>query len=444
MKRFLALLLCLLMALPAACAETIQDCHRVKLTYKDSEQKKARISIWHIDTALDSVDEAINGLVQAYADEMLPVLRPGKDYNNKNSRLNISIRYSRTGLRWMSFLVQAREIYFLETTQVRTTTQTYDMISGERIYLTDIFPEGSEGWSILAGAVRDTVNAYYPTQTADAAQLEAFVALDNLQTLDFTLHGMSLVLHIPAETFYEGRVGLIEVTLMYPELRPYMTAQAQEQTDNLRYYKTCALTFDDGPYGNSTDLTLRSLMGGGVRATFFLLGERIEDYEWVVKRQHDEGHAIGAHNWTHDAPGKVKDDVLRQTKPRFDDVLGSLTGDCVRYGRAPGGEYKPMARVQAGLPMIQWSVNPSDSLTVEGISPSRLINDVLHSVFDGSIILCHDSKMNTAKAVADLVKGLQEDGYMLLTIDELFAKDGVELQPDTPYYRCTDGETGPQ
>ena len=30
---------------------------------------------------------------------------------------------------------------------------------------------------------------------------------------------------------------------------------------------------------------------------------------------------------------------------------------------------------------------------------------------------------------------------MMLTIDELFAKDGVELQPDTVYYRCVDGDT---
>ena len=30
---------------------------------------------------------------------------------------------------------------------------------------------------------------------------------------------------------------------------------------------------------------------------------------------------------------------------------------------------------------------------------------------------------------------------MILTIDELFAKDGVELQPDVVYYRCEDGVT---
>ncbi len=40
-----------------------------------------------------------------------------------------------------------------------------------------------------------------------------------------------------------------------------------------------------------------------------------------------------------------------------------------------------------------------------------------------------------------MVSYLEENGYMLLTVDELFAKDGVELKPDTVSYRCVDGDT---
>ena len=45
-------------------------------------------------------------------------------------------------------------------------------------------------------------------------------------------------------------------------------------------------------------------------------------------------------------------------------------------------------------------------------------------------------------AVLDLMDDyLEEQGYMPLTIDELFAKDGVTLEPNTVYYRCRDGIT---
>jgi hypothetical protein len=36
---------------------------------------------------------------------------------------------------------------------------------------------------------------------------------------------------------------------------------------------------------------------------------------------------------------------------------------------------------------------------------------------------------------------LMNRGYLFLTVDELFAKDGVVLQPNTAYWRCTNGVT---
>ena len=60
---------------------------------------------------------------------------------------------------------------------------------------------------------------------------------------------------------------------------------------------------------------------------------------------------------------------------------------------------------------------------------------------DGGIILMHDMKKNSIAASEMFITRLQEKGYIFLTVDELFAKDGVELQPDTPYWRCTGGVT---
>ena len=40
-----------------------------------------------------------------------------------------------------------------------------------------------------------------------------------------------------------------------------------------------------------------------------------------------------------------------------------------------------------------------------------------------------------------MVRWLEEQGYMLLTVDELFAKDGVVLEPNKVYFRCDEGDT---
>ena len=60
---------------------------------------------------------------------------------------------------------------------------------------------------------------------------------------------------------------------------------------------------------------------------------------------------------------------------------------------------------------------------------------------DGDVVLMHDIKDKTPTTAKTMIEWLQENGYMCLTIDELFAKDGVELTGDEVYFRCEDGVT---
>ena len=97
-----------------------------------------------------------------------------------------------------------------------------------------------------------------------------------------------------------------------------------------------------------------------------------------------------------------------------------------------------MIKAKVGWPYIQWSL---DTYDWRGRSTSTVLSSVKKQISDGDIILCHDIKDNTPESAKRICEYLQEEGYMLLTIDELFAKDGVVLQPDTVYYRCVDGDT---
>ena len=53
-----------------------------------------------------------------------------------------------------------------------------------------------------------------------------------------------------------------------------------------------ALTFDDGP-GDYTMQLLNGLNAEGIKASFFLLGKKIEGKEDVVKKMQSDGHLIG-------------------------------------------------------------------------------------------------------------------------------------------------------
>ena len=60
-----------------------------------------------------------------------------------------------------------------------------------------------------------------------------------------------------------------------------------------RKYPQAALTFDDGPDIRYTPLLLDGLKERNVRASFFLLGEKVEQYPELVERMQKEGHLVG-------------------------------------------------------------------------------------------------------------------------------------------------------
>lgn len=444
MNRLLAVLLCLmLLILPAAGEEPaygIRDCHRQTLTVTQSSMRnRALVFLWQIHTVQESVDAELNAITRAWVEEISPTL-PAPD--SRVSRLNCIIRPSRTGLTWMSFMLQARTIAKDTNLDLRFTTRTYDMETGERVLLTDIFPADSAAWDVLAKAVEETVHGYWPGVSPDASALAAATTREALENADFTLHGMSLVIHLHAGDFYPGEHQLIEVTLYYPEIRSMMTERAQLETDNDAYYHFVALTFDDGPNGVVTDQTLLALMKAGERATFFLVGERVAGQRFLVQREHDEGHTVASHNWEHVYATAMPISTLQAMPAKADAAHIAAIGLPVPFARAPGGHWERMAEAKMGWPLIQWTVDAADwQLPPNGPDPSTTAHNIVYGTEDGGIILMHDMRFNSPKATVLILAELQERGYMFLTVDELFAAYDVPLEPDMPYWRCTGGYT---
>ncbi|HEX7786064.1 MAG TPA: polysaccharide deacetylase family protein, partial [Methylomirabilota bacterium] len=80
--------------------------------------------------------------------------------------------------------------------------------------------------------------------------------------------------------------------------------------------RAVALTFDDGPDPAWTPAVLDALRRGGVRATFFLIGQRAAAASDLVRRAVAEGHELGNHTWSHRplwlaGPGATRDEIER-------------------------------------------------------------------------------------------------------------------------------------
>lgn len=111
---------------------------------------------------------------------------------------------------------------------------------------------------------------------------------------------------------------------------PVLSEEAKVRLENIYVpqgeEKKAYLTFDDGPSGNVTPQILDILNREGIKATFFLLGSRVELYPEIVKREYEEGHYIANHGYSHvytniySSPNAVLDEYNR-TEARIKSVI---------------------------------------------------------------------------------------------------------------------------
>ena len=82
---------------------------------------------------------------------------------------------------------------------------------------------------------------------------------------------------------------------------PQLTETGKNNLDNIYNTNTkrVFLTFDDGPSKTVTTRILDILKQENIKATFFLLGSRVDLYPDIVKRQYEEGHYLASHGYSH-------------------------------------------------------------------------------------------------------------------------------------------------
>jgi len=194
--------------------------------------------------------------------------------------------------------------------------------------------------------------------------------------------------------------------------------------------KYVALTFDDGPRRGTTDRLLDGLKERGVKATFFLVGQQIEDNADLVTRMAEEGHQIGNHTWSHQRLEGAAPDQAAQEVERTEAALESLLGGGEYWLRPPYGQVNAGEEASFGVPLVKWSVDPRDW---ESRNTEKVIQAILENVKPGSIILLHDIYPTSVEAALRVVDRLQKEGYWFVTVEELLWLGGITPEAGTTY-----------
>jgi len=188
--------------------------------------------------------------------------------------------------------------------------------------------------------------------------------------------------------------------------------------------KNCvALTFDDGysTASGSFDRILDTLKEKKVHATFFMLGVVMKGYPDRMLRLDREGHQLANHSYSHGSFTIMSTAKMTEEITYTDQIAKSVTGKETKpYFRYPGGNHNAATDAvvkSLGYKYFGWTASAGDS------SPNTTVQSatwgMLWNLHDGSIILGHTMKDQTAGALPTVIDAIRNAGYTLATLDEM-------------------------
>jgi len=223
----------------------------------------------------------------------------------------------------------------------------------------------------------------------------------------------------------------LAIPLLIPQpgvARPGVTSRA----DTSR--KVVVLTFDDGPHPVFTPAILEILDQYQVKATFFMIGNRMEKYPGLVREVYERGHEIANHTYTHPNDLRTLPMVtLNSELDRTNELIRQTTGKECTLFRPPRGilNNRLVEEISCqGYGIYLWTVSADNR---NAPTPELMCARVEKNIQPGGIILLHDgripSRIKDVAATRLIIKRLTARGYRFVTLTELIE---AEHNPSPP------------
>jgi peptidoglycan/xylan/chitin deacetylase (PgdA/CDA1 family) len=186
--------------------------------------------------------------------------------------------------------------------------------------------------------------------------------------------------------------------------------------------KNVSFTFDDGPHPIYTPHLLDVLKKRNIKATFFLLGEKICMYPEIAKRIHLEGHEIGNHGWDHKSFFSLSHNQMTTQLKKTSLFIKKITGKNPTYFRPPYGHTNHSIN-NIVFDKLNLQLNLGNLfLQDSNIKDITVIADyVINNIDDGDIIIGHDTSFESVEAFTNIFNRI-EHKYDCLLLSDLLCK----------------------
>lgn len=201
-----------------------------------------------------------------------------------------------------------------------------------------------------------------------------------------------------------------------------------------------ALTFDDGPHPTATMAIADALKAEGVRGTFFVIGQFVEQRPDIVRELDRRGHLIANHSFDHHHFGAFRGSRYWEDQiERAGASIEQITGKRPTYFRPPMGLKQPRlfraARKQR-CDVVTWQHSARDGIRT---TTERIIRRTADRAAGGDVLALHDgvgppgrrSPAPTVAAIRPIVQRLRQRGLQPVRLDTLLAATHEPAAPST-------------
>ena len=255
---------------------------------------------------------------------------------------------------------------------------------------------------------------------ARIAFIVATIGAFSLVVRTLTIGPIPLWLSVVALVAY---VALCTAGVLVPQLEMYGDVFWRAEPGR----QLVALTFDDGPHPRTTRQILGLLEGSGHKATFFVVGRKVEQYPDVVRELVEAGHGVALHGYSHDRlyclkpPSYVKADI-----ERTQDAVERACGLRPMLLRPPIGYVSHrtvFAARKTGVSLVAWSARGIDGLGAT--DPGRVVRRIERGLRDGAIVMLHDAAERedfvpaSIEALPRILRALEQRGFRGARVEDL-------------------------
>lgn len=401
----------------------------IRIVTDSSNDKKAPFAINYPQTESKTFNDEVFQYISSAKEQYLKSMNKIKE-KEVTGELNISFETYPYNENYYSFIFT--KMLYLGGANHEITTKTYffNNKTGKLIDIQTLLHNDENNLATLAAHVRSELQQNL--QLKDQLLGEKLITATEPKWANFERFAIledSLALYFDENEIANETVGAPIVKLPLSLINPLLASEFQiametmqppatTGNDNINdpTKKRIALTFDDGPHPKVTEQILNLLDKYQAKATFFMLGSRVQYYPDIAKDVLARGHEVGNHTWNHPVLTKLS---AEQVSKEYASTAGAITqaiGQGPTVFRPPYGATNDTVNAQIPVPVILWSI---DTMDWKHRNAQQLLPYVQNNLHNNAIVLMHDIHQSTADGLEAVLAYLQSQGYEFVTVSEI-------------------------